>query len=501
MGRSPKKDAQDAAPRDLGRYRLHGEIAAGGMATVHFGRLVGTGGFAKTVAIKRLYPQFATVPEFVTMFLAEARLAARVRHPNVVPPSDVFQVEDEIFLVMEYVEGDSLARLLKATVARNERAPRSASVSIMCGMLHGLHAAHEAKNDQGEPLGLVHRDISPQNVLVGVDGIARVIDFGIAKAADSVLVTKEGELKGKLSYMAPEQLSSGKVTRKVDIYAASVVLWELLTGQRLFDAEYQQEILKKILDGLIDPPSRFVPDISPDLDEIVLRGLSRNQDHRFETAREMALALEDLVVLANPSQVGAWVETVARPMLEKRAERLSQIERLPYQREPGHMVEVVSDLLVPDPGSRSATDQAVTRPRPRDPAPVARASGHSQGRGAELAAPRPPAVPAARQYRERARARRQRAAELSARERAAAVELPTAIVNRGPSPSTSARVLRFRRSTRRSGRRCRRRGPSRASRRPLRPRSTPHRRRGARKAEARWLFCSSSPRRSSASTS
>jgi serine/threonine protein kinase len=347
MARPLKKDAYDADPRDLGRYRLHGEIASGGMATVHFGRQVGTGGFSKTVAIKRLHPQFGKMPEFVQMFLAEARLAARIRHPNIVQPLDVLTVDDEIFLVMEYVEGDSLSRLMRATLARKERVPVPIAMSIICGMLHGLQAAHEAKSDRGEPLELVHRDVSPQNVLVGIDGVPRVIDFGIAKAADSVQFTRDGELKGKLSYMAPEQLNGHRCTRRSDIYAASVVLWEVITGQRLFDADYQSAILQNILHRPVDPPSDVVHDLPKALDRIVLKGLSRDPSDRYATARDMALALEESVPLATQSSVGSWVEVVAAKPLAQRAARVAEIESVPSAGPSDDLSEeIVSEMLV-----------------------------------------------------------------------------------------------------------------------------------------------------------
>jgi serine/threonine protein kinase len=345
MAPTPMNDAQDAAPRDLGRYRLYGEIASGGMATVHFGRLVGTGGFAKTVAIKRLHPHFAKIPEFVTMFLAEARLAARIRHPNVVQPLDVLQIDEEVFLVMEYIDGESLSRQVQTMTTTGARVPLHISVAILCNVLHGLHAAHEAKNDKGEPLGLVHRDVSPQNILVGIDGVARVIDFGIAKAADSVQITRDGELRGKLWYMAPEQLNGGKITRKVDLYAASVVLWEVLTGERLFDADNKSAVLENILHRPVPPPSEIAPDLPGDLDAIVLRGLARDPDDRFASAREMALALEERIVLANPSSIGTWVEAVSAKALAKRAARMAEIERVPAGPSSG-TEEIVSEMIL-----------------------------------------------------------------------------------------------------------------------------------------------------------
>jgi len=195
-------------PLIIGRYALFHELAAGGMATVHVGRLLGAAGFSRVVAIKRLHRHFASDPEFVSMFVDEARLAARIRHPNVVPTLDVVRTEDELFLVMEYVSGEALSRLLRATREKGVPVTPRIAVTIGAGLLHGLHAAHTAKGERGEPLEIVHRDVSPQNVIVGTDGIARVLDFGVAKARVRLQTTREGQVKGKLAYMAPEQLTS-----------------------------------------------------------------------------------------------------------------------------------------------------------------------------------------------------------------------------------------------------------------------------------------------------
>ena len=229
----------------VGRYALHHEIASGGMAVVHIGRLMGPVGFARTVAIKRLHPHLAHNPEFVAMFLDEARLAARIRHPNVVSTLDVVATEGELFVVMEYVPGDALARLLFTASSRGESVPLAIASSIMVDVLHGLHAAHEASDERGQPLGLVHRDVSPHNVLVGTDGAAHLIDFGIAKAAGRAQVTREGQLKGKLAYMAPEQLkgSSGgaKVDRRADVFAVGTILWEIVTGHRELPRHFSRD--------------------------------------------------------------------------------------------------------------------------------------------------------------------------------------------------------------------------------------------------------------------
>src|SRR5215472_7373167 len=247
------------------RYALYEEFASGGMATMHYGRLIGPVGFNRTVAIKRLHANFASDPEFVRMFVDEALLAARVRHPNVGATIDVVSADGQLFLVMEYVNGESLRRLWKAVQERGGRIPRRIAASIILGVLHGLHAAHEATNEQGQPLGLVHRDVSPQNVLVGTDGVARVIDFGIAKAASRVHTTSVGQLKGKPAYMAPEQLMDKPLTRQTDVYAASVILWEMLTGTRLFWAKSDPEIIQNVLRMNVERPSAKVPSLLPAL--------------------------------------------------------------------------------------------------------------------------------------------------------------------------------------------------------------------------------------------
>ncbi len=314
-------------PQTVGRYIVYGEIASGGMATVHFGRLTGLAGFARSVAIKRLHAHFAKDPEFVKMFLDEARLAARITHPNVVATLDVVQSGDDLFLVMDYVRGAALSQLLRAARRGGERMPPLIATGIVAGALHGLHAAHEAKNETGERLDIVHRDVSPQNVLVGTDGVARVLDFGVAKAAGRMQETRDGQLKGKLSYMAPEQIQGVVVTRRTDVYAASVVLWEALTGERLFKGDNEANVLARVLSEAVPPPSSVVPLLPASLDRIVLKGLQREPGERYATAREMAQELDAAFGVASAAEIGDWVERVAAQELEDRAKRIADIER------------------------------------------------------------------------------------------------------------------------------------------------------------------------------
>jgi serine/threonine-protein kinase len=295
------------------------------MATVHLGRLLGPVGFSRTVAIKRSHPEMAGDPEFVSMFLDEARLAARIRHPNVVSTLDVVALEGELFLVMDFVQGESLSRLMRASKILGTKIPPEIARTIMAGALHGLHAAHEAKNERGEALKIVHRDVSPQNILIGVDGIARVLDFGVAKALGRIQTTRDGQIKGKLSYLAPEQLN-GNISRQSDIYAASVVLWEVLTAERLFDADNPGDLLSQVLNRPVRPPSGLTKSVSPELDRIVLKGLARDPADRYATAREMAIELERHGGLVSAVEVGEWVERVAKDAIAARAKKVAEIE-------------------------------------------------------------------------------------------------------------------------------------------------------------------------------
>ncbi len=296
------------------------------MATVHLGRMTGAGGFARTVAIKRLHPTFAKDAEFVAMFLDEGRLAARIRHPNVVPTLDVVANQDEVFLVMEYVQGESLARLRRANALLDKPTDARIVAAIMSGVLHGLHAAHEATDEQGTVLGIVHRDVSPQNILVGVDGAARLLDFGVAKAAGRAQTTQDGHIKGKLAYMPPEQLNGGLVTRRTDVYAAAVVTWEALTGKRLFYGDNQGAVITAVFKKRVVPPSAAAPNVPALFDRVVMRGLERDPALRYATAREMAMDLERCAGVASASEVGMWVESLVGSELMKRTALVSEIE-------------------------------------------------------------------------------------------------------------------------------------------------------------------------------
>ncbi|MEO5732013.1 MAG: protein kinase [Byssovorax sp.] len=317
--------ASSALATILGRYALGEEIARGGLATVHLGLVLGSAGFSRTVALKRLLPGFARDPEFLDAFLDEAKLAARIRHLNVMPTLDVVASDGELFVVMEYVHGESLAGLIRAAADRGEAIPLAVVSAIFADVLAGLHAVHEVKDERGAPLHVIHRDVSPHNVLIGVDGVARVLDFGIAKAVGRAQVTRDGQVKGKLGYLSPEQLRQ-RAERGSDIYAAGVCLWEALTLQRLFSGDNESAVLARIMAGIVTPPSKHVPELPEALDAVVLRALRRQPAHRFATAREMALALEVAVPSAPTSEVGAWVERLVGPILARRAVHMAALE-------------------------------------------------------------------------------------------------------------------------------------------------------------------------------
>ncbi|MFO0589374.1 MAG: serine/threonine-protein kinase [Polyangiaceae bacterium] len=275
-----------------GRYEILGTIASGGMATVHLGRALGAGGFERLVAVKTMHPHLAHEEDFVAMFLDEARLAARIRHPNVVATVDVQQDEEGLFLVMEYIEGPSLSRLLRALKKKDRHLPLAIGLRIFLEALAGLQAAHELTGPDGEPLNLIHRDVSPHNILVGTDGISRLTDFGVAKAASRLASTRTGSAKGKINYMAPEQARSEAMDRRVDIYSAGVVLWETLTGERMIQGDSDMAIFQQIVQAQRRTPHEVLGDVPEEISAVTMRAIERDAAARFPTAAAFAEALE-----------------------------------------------------------------------------------------------------------------------------------------------------------------------------------------------------------------
>jgi serine/threonine protein kinase len=302
-------------PRELGRYTLLGELASGGMADVYIARQSGAAGFERIVAIKCCHEHLRRNRAFAEMFLDEARLAAHIRHHNVVATLDVSD-GDPLYLVMEYVEGCSLSVLARSARRACQRIPLDVVLRVACDALAGLHAAHESCGPDGEPLGLVHCDVSPQNILVGVDGSARITDFGIARATASMVLEDQSIIKGKPSYMAPEQIGSDSITRRVDVFSAGVVLWELLTGKRLFRSSDDGATMNAVLTRTVPAPSSVEPSVPPALDAVVLRALERDPAERFPSAGDFLGALECLpLAVATARCVGEYVRREAGPSL------------------------------------------------------------------------------------------------------------------------------------------------------------------------------------------
>jgi len=310
----------------IGRYALFDQFATGGMATVHFGRLDGAGGFSRVVAIKRLLPHLVANREFTDMLLNEARLAARVRHPNVVATLDVVASKGDVLLVLDYVEGEALSTLCRAQAKeKRDLVPIPIAVGIMQDVLHGLLAIHEATDEKGRPLDLVHRDISPPNVLVGVDGVARVLDFGIAKALQHLDESITGRRMGKMGYMSPEQIHGERLTQRSDVFSAGIVLWELLCMRRLFPADKPEERMESILRGDYPRPRSLREDLPQELDDAVMRALERSPDARFATIREFAEALES-APRASRREIGEWVSELAHTALAERTRMVAVLE-------------------------------------------------------------------------------------------------------------------------------------------------------------------------------
>ena len=305
--------SRNGGEREGDRYELLGELATGGMATVYLGRMRRPMGFNRLVAIKCMHPQYAKDPTFASMFVDEARLTARLRHPNIVPTLDIVSDAGQLLIVMEYVEGESLAGLIKLVRDAGARIPVAVACAIIHDLLLGLHEAHESTDDDGSALAIIHRDVSPQNVIVGLDGLARVLDFGVAKARSRVHHSNDGEIKGKIPYMPPEQLFGEGVDRRVDIYAAGVLLWESLVGERLFEGSNEEALVRRIDAGDVPAPSTKVAGISKELDALVMRALCKDADGRFPTALAMAEAISGLVALPPRTEISAWIKRFAAP--------------------------------------------------------------------------------------------------------------------------------------------------------------------------------------------
>jgi serine/threonine-protein kinase len=315
-------------PERVGSYELFAPIGAGGMATVYLGVAERTGGFQRQVAIKMIHGTHDSDPQLAADLLREAKLAARIRHPNVVPVLDVGEDPSGLFLVMDYIEGDNVAGLRRTAARLGERVPVEIALRVATDALAGLHAAHELTEKNGQLIGVVHRDFSPQNILVGIDGVTRLTDFGIAKIAMTAGHTRTGKIKGKIAYMSPEQARGVKVDRRCDIWAAGVVVWELLTGERLYESEDEIGLLLKIVNENPRRLRQLCPDLPPALDEALAYALTPDLDARCPTADELRKLLLKSHPIADSATVGEWATRIAGPKLEARERKVNEIREL-----------------------------------------------------------------------------------------------------------------------------------------------------------------------------
>ncbi len=292
------------------------------MATVYVARQIGAAGFERLVVVKRVHRHLLENASFTDMFLDEARVASMIHHPNVVPVVDVVEAEGELFLVMNYIDSATVAKLRHAAGKAKQRIPPAIAARIVGDALAGLHAAHEAVDMQGAPLDVVHRDVSPQNIIVGADGVGRLIDFGIAKAQRRITETQTGSLKGKYGYMSPEQSQGKDLDRRSDVFAMGVVLYEMLTNERLFASDNEFETIRRIHEAPITNPSIKVSTVPAALDAVVQKALSRPVDQRYANAAEFLDALTAAITPASHREVAAFMTTYVGAQLKERRETL-----------------------------------------------------------------------------------------------------------------------------------------------------------------------------------
>lgn len=368
------------AVRKVGQYELLLELASGGMAVVHLGRAQDGRAAAPLVAIKMPHRHLATDKNFLAMLLDEARLASSITHPNVVKVRELSFHDGEPFIVMDYVEGASLSELLKELTSRQRAFDLAIALRIVLDALAGLHAAHELCDASGKPIGIVHRDISPHNVLVGSDGRTRLADFGIAHATDRFQETRTQEVKGKLAYLAPERVDRRRIcTRQSDVFSMAIVLWECLAGRRLFRGDQAVDTLQEVMQAPIPRLRQLGRDIPPALDAVIARALSRDLEERHATALEFATALETTAgpsAIAPPALVARVIETLYGARI---ADRHDQVSKLLQDETAAERLFVEAGL--PPRTSRSTPPSGATLEALRAFAPPAPSQRYAFGQG------------------------------------------------------------------------------------------------------------------------
>jgi len=316
----------DLSGRRLGRYRIRHKLAEGGMADVYLGQILGEKGFERWVAVKVVHPARTQDPQFAHMLADEARLIGRIHHSNVCSVIDFGIDQGLLYLVMEYLHGETLKAAMRRGWSEEGAFPAWLAARAIADAARGLHAAHQLTDREGKSLGLVHRDVSPENILITYDGLSSVIDFGVLRARGRRAKTAAGVVKGKLSHMAPEQLRGDPVDRRADVWSLGVVLWESTLGRRLFRGENQGELVEKVALGPITPPSAITPSYPRELEEIVMSALNRDVSERTPSAKTFAHQLDKyLHGLGRPAgcaEVSRWMQSVFSDRLMVREELL-----------------------------------------------------------------------------------------------------------------------------------------------------------------------------------
>jgi len=310
----------------IGRYRVVDEIGVGGMASVYLARVDGAGGFQKWVAIKRIHPHLTEKEHVVSMFLDEARIAASISHPNVAQVFDLGEHEGAYWIAMEYLHGEAVREIYRHCEQAGTSVDPRLVARIIADAAEGLHAAHDLRGKDGQPLNLVHRDVSPHNLFLTYDGVVKVVDFGIAKVSGRQIQTRVGVVRGKLAYMSPEQARCKPMDRRTDVFALGVVAWELLTGRRLFPGKNDLETVRNVLSAKIPSPAEVNPSVPQGLSSAVMRALERDPDKRYGSGRDFSRAMQQFLVttgqLVGPQELGAFVSSLFGERVSMRAAHL-----------------------------------------------------------------------------------------------------------------------------------------------------------------------------------
>jgi serine/threonine-protein kinase len=363
-------------PRRIGRYDICFEIAAGGMATIYLARVEGPGGFKKLVALKCIHPHLVRQAGFVEMFLDEARLASRISHPNVCSVFDFGFADSTYYIAMEFLVGETVGRLCRLAQQHPETSPlplhAGYAARIIADAAEGLHAAHMLYGDDGTLLNVVHRDVSPQNVMVTYDGAVKITDFGIARTVDQLHLTRTGTVRGKFPYMAPEQVEQGPIDHRADVWSLGVVFWELLTGARLFHREREVDSIRAVLQAPIPAPSAARAGVPREYDEIVMHALQRDPGRRFATARDLSLAIENVRgrrdATVGHGMLAAWLRQLFPDLYARRLELVDQARQM----DEGSVPRISRALSEPTIDTRRVLEPPGDADSARPPSPVLR---------------------------------------------------------------------------------------------------------------------------------